>query len=417
MSRNARELRSERAQKKLDAKRVRRVQRDERRTHLNMTVVSAVIDPDEPASLAKVKQQTHAALLYADNVTLVSPAAALMQSVFDVSRLDDLDLLLELGRVAPRFFPYANSSIQEINDLVSGLPPRPLWTGSQRLEYDNLIKGLAPGMRPIRDTMQANAERIFQDSEFDQLQLAVDAGILTVETLPGVDVSEIENTQHIAESGLLGRISELLTTGRQYPLFDSETHSYVRESVEQGVFSPAPMARRLGKDAAMADGLFDRLPSFQYATTSEILDIRSELSGLLRAFRKGVSSLTTDIDVPPEDADFGREIEYAWNNTVADALDEIEATIRENSGMKDLMKRVVKDSVAGGAIGVAATGACSLAVAAGPVGQIMTATGMVYGLAWGAARALIAESDAKNEAIKGAQFYFLYGTEKKLGFT
>jgi hypothetical protein len=414
MSRISRDLRAERARKKQDAKRVRRAQREQRTSQMKMTVVSAIIDRENPALVTQIIQQTHAALLYGDQVTLVSPVAAIMQSVLDVAKLDGVDLLLELGRVAPRYFPDVDPAIQELRAIIEGLPPSSRWSGQQRREYDSLVKQFTGQMRPIRDQLRESAKGVLTKSKFDQLQLAVDAGILKIDPLVGVDISELEDTPHVAIGSLLSTIEEVLSSGRQYPLFDGETHEFVRGGVELGIFAPTPIARRLGKNAAMADGLFDCLPSFPNATTSEILDIRTELSPSLGAFRKGIGSLTENLDVAPEDPDFGNEVEYAWNETVAPQIDEIEEIVRQNKSMTDLMKRFGRDSIGGGAVGLAASAPFGLAVAAGPIGQMMTATGMVFGAAWGTARALIDESDAIEEA-KRAQFYFLYGTREKLG--
>lgn len=414
MSRAARALRAQRARKNLDAKRVRKAQRDERRTNVRMTVVSAVIRRDDPSSIKQVVQQAHAALLYADSVSLVSPIAALLKSASDVSKRDGLDLLFELERVAPKYFPDAETELRKFRQIVDGLPPRGLWTSEQRRQYDGLIEQLAVQMSPIRDRLQESARGLMSDSGFDQLELAIDAGILIVESLPGLDVSELDDTTGQAIGGLIERIDNALTSGSQYPLFDGETNEFVRGGVELGIFAPTPIARRLGQHAAMASGLFDRLPSFERATTSEILDIRTELASSLGAFRQGVITVTENIDVAPEDPQFGNEVEYAWNETVAPAIDEIEETIQQNRSLTDLTKRIAKDSVGGSAIGLAAAAPFSLAVAAGPIGQLMTATAMVFGFGLGTVRGLIDENDEIKTAKK-AQFYFLYGTNEKLG--
>jgi hypothetical protein len=419
LSRSRNELRAERARKKADEKRVRRVQRDQRRTQMNMAVVSAVMNSYDPSSVHQIVQQTHAALLYGDSVTLVSPVAALGKSARDVSQLNGLELLAELERVAPKYFPHVEAPLLEFRQSMEkfdDLPPRGFWTSTQRREYDGYMAQLTEKMRPMREKLQKNADMIMAQSGFDQMQLAIDAGILTVESMPGIDVSELEDTYSEAIGGLIERIDHVLTSGKQYPLFDGETNEFVRGGVELGIFAHTPIAKRLGQNAAMADGLFDRLPSFEQATTSEILDIRTDLSPSLRAFRNGVSSLTEHIEVAPEDPQFGNEVVYAWNETVAPAIDEVEAIIRENSSMTDLMGRIAKDSIGGSVIGAAATLPFSLAVAAGPIGQLMTATAMVFGVGLGTAHALIDEHKEIKKAKK-AQFYFLYATDQMLGMT
>jgi hypothetical protein len=163
----------------------------------------------------------------------------------------------------------------------------------------------------------------------------------------------------------------------------------------------------------MADGLFDHLPSFQYATTSEILDVRSELSKYLGAFRQGVGGLAKKIEVTPEDPEFGAAVEDAWNSDVAPALDEIDETIRQNQSMADLTKRIVKDPIGGAALLASPTMPVTLAVANGPLTQLGAAIAVVAGIGIGATRAVIDERDEIASA-KEAEFYFLYGTQEKL---
>lgn len=140
----------------------------------------------------------------------------------------------------------------------------------------------------------------------------------------------------------------------------------------------------------MADGLFDKLPNFQYAKPREIIDIRTELSGSLLAFRQGIRSLTDEIELAPEHPDFGQAIADAWNQKVAPALNEIEAVIAENRSMSDLLRRVVKDPLGGTSIRGAVTLPATLAVAAGPIGAYITAAGLAVGLS-------VATTDARND--------------------
>jgi hypothetical protein len=254
---------------------------------------------------------------------------------------------------------------------------------------------------------------MFAKSGYDQLQDAVDVGILTIDDMPGAVLDDITEDGAMV-LGFTQKNDEVLSDGGRYPLFDADANNIVRLCVEAGYFSPVPMARRLGADAALADGLFDRLPNFQYAKPREIIDIRTELSGSLSAFRQGVRSLSDEIELPPEDPHFSDEIADAWNQKVAPALDEIEATIAENRSMSDLMIRTVKDSIGGAAIGGAVTLPATLAVAAGPVGTYITAAGIAVGYSVATARALIDEHKEIG-SVKKAQFYFLFGTNERLG--
>jgi hypothetical protein len=243
MSSTKRELRAQRAHKRVDAKRVRKVERDHRKTALNMTVVNSNFDKDDPLSLAHAIQQTHAALLYADEVTLVSPRIALMQSVSTTPLLDPFALLRELEEVAPHRCPDEVEKLAALRDTLSRIPPRSSWPREKRHEYGDFLRNTTTQLREIRERMRETSAGILSDTRFDQLQLAVKAGILTIESMPGATATDVDSAG-VMLSGLYGRIESLLQDGAQYPLFDTITNDIVRGGVEMGIFTPTPTARQ-----------------------------------------------------------------------------------------------------------------------------------------------------------------------------
>lgn len=252
---------------------------------------------------------------------------------------------------------------------------------------------------------------------YRELALAMEAGLLTIDPLPDIDVRHIgdESDDDIA-ARYFTRVQHTLTSQNTYPLFDTTTNNLVNLGVEEGIFSPSPSARRRGRDASLAAGLFDRLPNFDHANMSEILDIRQELRDPLHRFRQGVRQLTKDIDIAPEDPQFGHEIDEAWATTVAPALAEIEATIEENSSLREKVRRMTSDPAAlTGLVGIAGLG-----IAAGPasalpsaVALMLSSTAAVVGGSLAALRTDLAQQAAR-EAITKTQFYFLYGINTAL---
>jgi hypothetical protein len=399
-SRRARTLR--RKEDRARAKRIKRIQRDTRTSGVHMTVINASHDSDEIMSLSYELQQCNSALLYADQVTLVSPRAALIKNAQQVSELDGLELLKVFKDVAPKYFPEQAETLDELIKYVEA--------GAGESRVNDLEKQL----NSIRRKMQENLQGIFADSGYEQLRDALDAGILGIDEVGGAVVEKLsDENDHSMVLGFVSKIDDVLTDGERYPLFDARSGEIVRLGVEAGFFSPVPMARRLGADAAMAGGLFDRLPNFQYATTREILDIRTELSDSLLAFRQGVRSLTEDIGLAPEDPDFSNEIFDAWNTKVAPAIEEIEQVIAENFSMRDLLTRAFKDPIGGATVGAGAALPATLAVAAGPVGAYIGVAGFVVGGTVAIGRSLIDEYK-EIRSQKKAQFYFLYGTSQQL---
>ncbi|SBS78209.1 hypothetical protein MHPYR_520046 [uncultured Mycobacterium sp.] len=411
MGRDRRAQQAAREEKKAREKRARRVERDKRSTQVRMTVVNASQDQNS-TSLSFEVQQCNSALLYADEVTLVSPRAAMLKSARDMNELEGVDLLRKLNNVAPKFFPESAEQLRSFLKAVDSLPPRSRLPRHLRDEVDSNLKLLVEGMRPIKETMQKNWEKLVHDTGYDQLEEAVELGILTIDDMDGAVVDDIGEGSELV-LGFAQKLDEVLNDGGRYPLFDAHAGNIVRLGVEAGFFTPVPMVRQLGADAAMADGLFDKLPNFQYAKPREIIDIRTELSGSLHAFRQGIRSLTDGIELAPEDPNFGAEIADAWNQKVAPAIKEIEATIADNRSMSDLIVRTVKDPIGATSIAGAVTLPATLAVAAGPAGAFISAAGTVVGVSVATARALMDERKELRSAKK-AQFYFLYGTREQL---
>lgn len=80
-------------------KRQRTSDRERRETLPKMTVVNARFGYRNVVLLTHELQQCHVALLYADEVTLVHPRAALMRSDAEIGKYDGLDLLSEPSRI------------------------------------------------------------------------------------------------------------------------------------------------------------------------------------------------------------------------------------------------------------------------------------------------------------------------------
>jgi hypothetical protein len=124
MSRGRRAQRAAREDKKAREKRARRVQRDTRRSQVRMTVVNASQDSQNAMSLVHEMQQCNSALLYADEVTLVSPRAALLKNAQQISESDGIELLRVFKDVAPKFFPDVSEELRSTFEKIDSLPPR-----------------------------------------------------------------------------------------------------------------------------------------------------------------------------------------------------------------------------------------------------------------------------------------------------
>lgn len=172
MSRDSRARRAAREEKKARAKRARRVERDKRSSQVRMTVVNASQDAENSTSLVQELQLCNSALLYADEVTLVSPRAALLKNAEDINNLNGIELLRVFNNVAPKFFPDVDEQLRTLFETIDGLPPRAQPPRELRDEYDRNVRFLNKGLAPIKETMQSNVEQMFGETGYGQLQEA-----------------------------------------------------------------------------------------------------------------------------------------------------------------------------------------------------------------------------------------------------
>lgn len=396
-------------------KRQRNSQKPLTSTDLHMSVATA------PAvsllHLGDEIRQSQSALLYADSVTLISPRATLIHSIAFIEDALDLEMLELLVSVAPVHAPQATHQLEELLRAVRSLPPGNQLTSPQRRQRRQALTELFDTMRPAITELQDRIRESLEEMRYRELALAMDAGLLTIDPLPDIDVRHVgdEADDDIA-ARYFARVQHALMSQNTYPLFDTMTNNLVNLGVEEGIFSPSPSARRRGRDASLAAGLFDRLPNFEHANMSEILYIRKELRDPLHRFRQGVRQITKDIDIAPEDPQFGHEIDEAWTTTVAPALAEIEATVEENSSLRDKVRRMASDpATLTGVVGVAGLG-----IAAGPASALPAAVALMLsgaaaavGVSLAAVRTDLAQHAAREDATK-TQFYFLYGANAAL---
>ncbi|WP_433576614.1 hypothetical protein [Nocardia brasiliensis] len=359
-------------------------------------------------------QQCRAALLYADTASLLSPMSALLASAAGLIDLRGEDALRIIAGLPDRFFagdPRLIAAALDLRAMLARLPSLHDTTAAERRRRTETIAEYANRFEGIRQHIVGNTETLLREQGFAEIQQAITAGVLTLDTSISSEITDYSTTSDVSAERVVRRLQDILTSGKTYPLFDETTSGIVRTGVSAGIFTPVPVAERLGRDAAMAQGLFDRLPNFVHATTSEILDIRKELASPLHRFRQGVRDLTNDLQIPAEDVGFAAEVHDAWNLKVAPALVEIEeiiandTSLRRLAGWRDAAGRLLRDPL-------------SVPLATGPgiavaISPLVTVTAVAATGALGITRIAQSRRDHRDEQ-KNSQFYFLYGANESL---
>ncbi|MFC9472444.1 hypothetical protein ACFTS5_09645 [Nocardia sp. NPDC056952] len=379
-------------------------------TRMQMTVAVA---PSGPLSIQGELQLCRSALLYADSVTLISPQMSYLQLMAGYRQARDIEYLRLAAKGAP---VYAPDEAERLNQMVDQYDRT---SRADRRAQKKEIQQFFEVLRPTKELLIANAVNTLANCGYDELELAINEGILTIEPMDNVDLTTFGDDREstIGTFEYFNRVSNTLLTGDSYPLFDQVTGDLVRKGVDAGILAPVQVARRRGRNAALANGFFDHLPYFEHATIDEILDIRTDLRKPLGKFREGVQQISKDIDINPEDPQFPHIIADEWTAKIAPALDEIDELFAENSSYRDLLRRGISD--AAGLAGL--TGLGSMVVAAGAAGGTPAATTLLLGggvaAALGIPMATLRAMQAQwkdLETAKNAQFYFLYEANARL---
>lgn len=207
------------------------------------------------------------------------------------------------------------------------------------------------------------------------------------------------------------RLVEILTEHRSYPLLDALSADLARSFEQTGEVDISERSMRRSSDVSSAVSFMGFLPSFNYLGIDEILDLRSQLRGPLIRFRAALTTLSREFEMRPIDEGFEVEIEDAWRQRVAPALEEIRETLAEHGLLRETASIALGDPrrlmIEAG--GVVAAGNAAVESLSG----FMTA-GLAAGIpvADTVARAVVKVLEARRDIRKNA-FFFLHQLESE----
>jgi hypothetical protein len=382
-------------------------------------------NPGSSVTIAPELDLLKAALLYGDQVTLLSPVTTMFLRVEGLQKFSPRQQIELMRRVAPTLMPAEDvpafqEGIAEVDDFLrSTARGGPL---GDRLLRAGLLQKFAPIQRVLAEAVQ----EITEDAGVDQLAGARAKGLLRIESADPGDAMDLLvsciRSAKMAQAGeqnedsfadrivetFVDKLSKHLSTGREYLIFDEQIANLTEAAIREGFFTPAKGPAGRCAQAMTASGLMGRLPTFPMATVDEVIDIRSELAPSLTQFRSSMVAISKTFSSAAWETDFEAEVHDAWVESVLPAVESIDASVRDNSSIL---------SLATGITGAANSAYPGLAiVGAGLLGHL-GAVAAVGGALAGAAPILQAVRDRKkaNSDIRMQPFYFLYAADEALG--
>lgn len=337
------------------------------------------------------------ALLYGDRVTLYSPAATMLAMTAGLGDLSQRDRISFLRQVTPLLVAEDSESPLYGLDVYEQLRRKRDRTPKEIMAVERVRRELEEHWDKLRSVI----ERMMQQAGADQLIAAIDAGLLTIDPI----LSGSDFDPEVFLRAFVDKLAELLTASLSYPLFDDFAGGLVQAHVTEGLIVPAEGARGRGKQVTAASEFMSRLPAFPAASIHEVLGIRDELKDSLARFRAGMVQIANIIEAAPFEEGFQHEVQDIYVEKVGPALADMEAAVRQNSYLRQLLGSAIADAktIVTGVLtlGVTQTADLSPLIAAGA-----TVGAATIQAAW--------NKQMETGRIRQQQLYFLYRTGELL---
>lgn len=355
-------------------------------------------------------QYIKSALLYADQVTLISPMAYLYtQLSMNGSKLDEKALIRLLNFILPMCrekSPETFRQGQEVVGQLSSIILSKRYKAIPMIHKIEMRKMLAGFSQELDTTLL----KMVGDTQANELKGLIQSKKLILKKFEH-SLADVDG----CVSEYFGMLKASVRSS--FPLFDEMSNDLMVAAVKSRIICLSDTDRRKITHAGVSDNFIHRLPSFEEASLDEILDIRQELNGPLIRFRGKMLDYSDSVQFLPWDEDFEEECSLLFEKEVAPAMLEIDELTKENGFIKNLSKSLITDgeflkSTGGLVVGMAAAGVISsFSQAISTDTAILTAGG-----AWATQKIAMTyeEYSKQKKAISKKDLFFYYQAGKLL---
>jgi hypothetical protein len=308
-----------------------------------MTVATAPASSATGISFAKEIELVKAALLYADEIELISLSAAGLNRVLKMAVLDEEGLIgliegMDSERDDGKSYLTSYNAWKKIATVdpakfreFTGYDPNP--------EILRTAREFVEGTDKKLEETRLYVERALAETGTSSLEPVYRAGILKLSDSGLADGSSISD----AFPDYLLLLRQVLQDPKSHLIFDDRVAMVVRSMVDEKLFQPHPLAVSHAGQAALGGGFAARLPTFSDAPIDELLDLRSDLDKQLSRYRRGIVKMADRLTYRAYDAEFEVEIDDLWRTEVKPALDEMTEGFAEHSLVRDIARVMSTD--------------------------------------------------------------------------
>lgn len=394
---------------------------------LRMTVV---VHPESASrergvvSLHREVQAIRAAILYADEIEVVSPASEMLMGVRAFAETSDapaLDVLKSLDPVSLEQLGGVNGD--EMKKMVDILPllQNPAFDAILAQHDDERVESFRRLSNELNDKMGESTRQIrdaltklYEEAGGPEIAAATKTGVVKIKPLVRDDDDWSADTlveRYVAE------ITDLLTDGSRHMLLDQGTSKLANLLIREKKVEPSALVLPNALESLVGTGVVARLPTFGETPADELLDLRRDLIGPLGRYRRAVASLGALMRVGPLDSEAEAEVEHLYLTQVAPALEEMRENLAEHGLVREFANAIGANlaAVVGG--GIAMPGLVVGIQAATDLATVATAgLAALPGIA-GTAAVLARAKQSQREAFAGVSrndLYYLHELDRRM---
>jgi len=353
------------------------------------------------------------ALLYADSITLISPmASTFFQLTNEADRKNDRTLYSLIDKVLPFCIssdPIACANMQPVLEQLGQVLYSKQWKSiptTLKMQTSKALKtfGCEISEALIKLLGETNCNELIDLVKKEKVRLY-----------------NFQNQFSNSPDDYVHEFFDILTRSvsntQTFPLFDNQSNNLIKSAINENIITLNDSNVFNAQQAGLTNALLVALPSFEYATTSEILDIRKELDTALIRFRGKMLSYNSEIQSLPWDEEFEPECFRLYQKEIAPSVLEIDELTKDSGFLKNLGYSVLADdsalkSAGGLILSVAAAGAVSTFTEIMSSDAAMLTTGGVYAV--GKLANAYKEYRDKQKGITRKDMYFYYRAGKIL---
>lgn len=362
------------------------------------------IAPDN-ASIKQDMLFIKSALLYADTITLISPMASTYYNLTNKANRNNEKTLFELIKKVFLLCQFANQSkcsemkttLDEFGEILNG-PHYESAPVKVRLQVKAALNEFSRGVSEVLDEMLGQEDC---------------SGLLQLVNNGKVKLYDFKNTfggdEYVYE--FFTELKRSVVDMNNFPLLDKISNNLIKSAINDHVIALNEVNEFNVKHAGLTTNMLISLPSFEFASTDEILDIRKELEDSLTRFRSKMLLYNNEIQSMPWDEEFQFESVRLYQKEVAPSILEIDELTRETGFIKNLGYSLLTDEsgmkvTSGLVMSIAAAGVISNYSNNFSFDATILAAGGTYGVSKVAKT--LKESKANQSFAKKKDLYFYY---------